>query len=66
LKARGFKEGEIPIMKDNHDGDPSVRAETIEKFPEEIVFGIEDLKEYYSNFATKDPRIKDFVERITD
>jgi len=53
-------------MKDNHDGDPSFKAETIEEFPEEIVFGLEDLKEYYANFATKDPRIKDFVERITD
>lgn len=53
-------------MKLNHDNDPEFKAETIDEFPEEVVFSIADLKEYYANFATKDERIKEFVERITD
>lgn len=50
----------------NPDGDPSVKEETIEEFPEMVVFSIGDLKEFYESFALRDERIKDFVERITD
>ncbi len=56
----------MPLIKVNHDNDPEFKAETVDEFPEEVVFSIGDLKEYYANFATKDPRIKEFVERITD
>ena len=42
------------------------KSETIEDFPEEPVFSIADLTQFYENFATKDPRIKEFVEKITD
>lgn len=54
LKERGLKESEVPLMKLNHDNDPEIKAETIEEFPEEVVFSLGDLKEYYANFATKD------------
>lgn len=37
-----------------------------EEFPEEIVFRLEDLEAFYANYAEKDPRIKDFVERVAD
>jgi hypothetical protein len=50
----------------NPDGDPTKVEETIEDFPEEVVFSVGDLREYYEAFATRDPRIKEFVERITD
>ena len=50
-------------MKVNHDGDPEFK---VEPFPEEVVFSLKDITEYYSSFASKDPRIKEFVERITD
>jgi hypothetical protein len=66
LQERGLKESQVPQMKLNHDNDPEFKAETIDEFPEEVVFSIVDLKEYYANFATKDERIKEFVERITD
>ena len=66
LKERGLKESEVPQMKINHDNDPEFKAETIEEFPEEVVFSLSDLKEFYASFALKDERIKDFVERITD
>jgi hypothetical protein len=66
LRERGLKEADVPLMKINHDNDPEFKAETIETFPEEVVFSIGDLKEFYSNFAMRDQRIKDFVERITE
>ena len=66
LKRRGYSEGEVPQLMTNPDGDPTIKEETIDEFPEEVVFSIGDLKEYYQNFATKDERIKDFVERVTD
>jgi len=31
----------------NPDGDPTIKEETIDEFPEEVVFSIGDLKEYY-------------------
>lgn len=56
----------MPHIKLNHDNDPEFKAETMDEFLEEVVFSIGDLKEYYANFATKDPRIKEFVEMLTD
>ena len=47
LKQRGYSEGEVPKIRINPDGDPSVKEETIDEFPEETVFSIVDLKEYY-------------------
>lgn len=65
LKKRGLNEGEMPNLMINHD-DMIEKDETISEFPEQTVFSIDDLKLFYADFATKDPRIKEFVERITD
>jgi uncharacterized protein (DUF433 family) len=52
-------------MKISYD-ETKEKSETLEDFPEETVFSIEDFQQYYQDFATRDPRIKEFVERITD
>lgn len=59
-KARGLSEGEMPRLTLS-DEQPAE-----ENFPEEVVFSISDLKQYYADFAQRDPRIKEFVERVTD
>lgn len=51
----------------NHDDVENVeKSETLKEFPEKIVFSIKDLKEMYENFALKDERIKEFIERINE
>ena len=62
LRGRGCSEGEVPNLRVNEDGE----SEKLEDFPEQPVFSLADLKEFYRDFATKDPRIKEFVERMTD
>ena len=41
-------------------------AELERDFPEEVLFSIEDLVQYYRDYALADERIKDFVERIKE
>jgi hypothetical protein len=53
-------------MRMNPDGDPELKEETLKDFPEDVVFSLGDLKDFYESFATRDERIKDFVERITE
>ena len=44
-----------------------LKFEALERdFPEEVLFELEDLVEYYRDFALHDERIKDFVERIKE
>lgn len=64
-KARGLNEGEVPNLRLSDD-ETLRKSETLEEFPEDIIFSLHDLKELYSAFAHLDLRIKDFVERITD
>lgn len=65
LKDRGLNEGQVPNLRLS-DNEVEKKSETLEEFPEETVFSITDLKQFYEDFAQKDPRIKEFVERITD
>ena len=37
-----------------------------EEFPEEIVFSLADLVQFYEDNAETDERIKEFVEKIKD
>jgi hypothetical protein len=62
LKACGLNEGQVPNLRLSEDEN----VESIEDFPEQPVFGLGDMKEFYHDFAGKDPRIKDFVERVAD
>ena len=65
LKARGLNEGQVPNLKISYD-ETEKKSETLEEFPEDVVFSIGDLKQMYQDFAHIDSRIKEFVERITD
>ena len=37
-----------------------------EEYPEQKVFSLRDLQVLYEGFAEQDPRIKDFVEKISE
>ena len=65
LKSRGLSEGQIPTLQVKKDS-LHEEHESIDDFPEEAVFSIGDLKQFYADFAQRDPRIKEFVESITD
>ena len=64
-RARGLTEGQMPLIRVSDD-ETIEKSESAEDFPEEVVFSIADLKQYYADFAQRDARIKDFVERVTD
>lgn len=46
LQVRGLNEGQVPIMKLSDDENVE-KSETIEDFPEEPVFSIGDLTQFY-------------------
>lgn len=56
----GLSVGQVPIEKINDEFENEETKK--EAFPESRVFGLEDLKLFYKDFAMHDNRIKQFVE----
>ena len=53
--------------KDSEDEEVMEKfQERLDEWPEEQVFNFGDLVEFYKEFALKDERIKEFVERIKE
>ena len=70
LQRYNFKLGQTPFLPaapDSEDEEETEKYETKAKdWPEESLFHLSDLVDYYKQFALKDERIKDFVEKIKD
>ena len=70
LQRYGLAQSEVPYLKapsEDADEEELEKFEALERdFPEEVLFSLEDLVEYYRDFALADERIKDFVERIKE
>jgi hypothetical protein len=55
------------VQPDSDDEEATERFEKLSSdWPEEPLFHFGDLVDYYKQFALKDERIKDFVEKIKD
>jgi hypothetical protein len=70
LQRHGFTEGQSPFLREPEDSDDEEAMEDYvarkAEWPEEIVFHFGDLVEFYRDFALKDERIKEFVEKMKE
>lgn len=69
LDKYGLKSSEVPYFRkpsiDDLDEETEEHYLKLEKeFPEDVLFSLSDLVEFYDNFALRDERIKEFVEKI--
>jgi hypothetical protein len=73
LQSYGLSRGEVPYLKESEKGLEDLHEDELaawqkkkDNFPEDVVFHLRDIVAFYQDFALKDERIKEFVEKLKE